>query len=1030
MQFLKQTTVNKHGHSAHLNQLPWYLLIGPSHAGKTTLLANSKVHYILQRQFPAQQTQPIAPSENCDWWVTRDANIIDVPGTYIYDKSNIYAVLWKCFLRLIKKQRGKNALSGIIIAMSLPELMKQGDSKKYLSQLRSLFLRMSEIHASFSQPLPCYLVVTKCDQLAGFSEFFAESSDDEISQAWGVTLPALRQGEKIYDLLAERFNTLIKKLNQQLLWRLHQERNPMARPYIKDFPLQVERLKEFTLDFIKKLSDANPSLQLQGIYLTSALQHTPEPEANIIEGQTNSRAIQIFKEPTATSRPYFIKQFILQGLVGAKDNYQPAKPSSAWKRRTAYAASVGIIGLAAVIFGKDFEQAIKQAYSIQNTLSDYQLAIQQSQDEDEHLAKTIALLNSLQQTANKHNFKLDVMHILTFYSNKSKQKSSVVYHHALQNILMPEIKTYLGEYLKNPVNKNTEYVYATLKAYLMLGDTAHFQPDFISNTLRVILPKSMNTADTAQLINHVGVALKANWNPVTLDNNLILETRRYLTALPSFQLGYVILKNINSNNIENEINLGTNNTVNSAFVSHQVLNQIPQMFTAKAFSNIISQETVMAAQESTSGNWIIGNELAVNNNPDVIANLLQQLRNTYVNNYIDAWESLLANIRLVKPDDLAQTDAMITSLISNDSPLLQLLQTLHDNTYFEPIASSSPKLQSLGLLVDKNNQSNNMLYQIFAGLQSLHQYLHAVLTAENERKAAFDVVAIRMQHAAGNPDVITQLRLIAEKSPEPIKSWLDKIANDAWRFLVQDATRYIDTSWQEQVGHTYQLEIANHYPFSPNATQEVELNKFTDFFGNPGTLLSFYNQYLLPFIDTSTPDWRWKNLDNQKLPFSDDTLHQLQYALRIHHMFFPNGDNKLHVQFALQPVSLSKYIKRVKLSINDKKIIDLHSGNHNTHLLAWPSKHETKMTSVQVTTLDQKVLSRDFPGDWGWFKLVNQSFISAISHKTTLINLSENNYPVKYLLFTQGQFNPFLSLNLQNFHLPQQLLLDTDKQHA
>ena len=465
MQFLKQTTVNKHGHSAHLNQLPWYLLIGPSHAGKTTLLANSKVHYILQRQFPAQQTQPIAPSENCDWWVTRDANIIDVPGTYIYDKSNIYAVLWKCFLRLIKKQRGKNALSGIIIAMSLPELMKQGDSKKYLSQLRSLFLRMSEIHASFSQPLPCYLVVTKCDQLAGFSEFFAESSDDEISQAWGVTLPALRQGEKIYDLLAERFNTLIKKLNQQLLWRLHQERNPMARPYIKDFPLQVERLKEFTLDFIKKLSDANPSLQLQGIYLTSALQHTPEPEANIIEGQTNSRAIQIFKEPTATSRPYFIKQFILQGLVGAKDNYQPAKPSSAWKRRTAYAASVGIIGLAAVIFGKDFEQAIKQAYSIQNTLSDYQLAIQQSQDEDEHLAKTIALLNSLQQTANKHNFKLDVMHILTFYSNKSKQKSSVVYHHALQNILMPEIKTYLGEYLKNPVNKNTEYVYATLKAY-------------------------------------------------------------------------------------------------------------------------------------------------------------------------------------------------------------------------------------------------------------------------------------------------------------------------------------------------------------------------------------------------------------------------------------------------------------------------------------------------------------------------------------------------------------------------------------
>lgn len=993
------------------------------------------MHYILQRQFT---TQNISSSENCDWWVTRDVTIVDVPGKYLLpsmtpndqtNKSSVPAGMWTSCLRLIRKYRGKHAFAGVMIALSLPEIMKQGDLKRYQAQLAHLFHRINEIQKLFPQPLPYYLVITKCDQLTGFNEFFAESNDDEIAQAWGLTVPHPKPGETLFDLVSERFNHLIRKLNQQLLWRLHQERNPQARPFIKDFPIQVEQLKELIFELLKKISSTNPSLHLQGIYLTSAAQTQPEDGAHTIEApQTSQRAIQLFKAPVSVSRAYFIKQFIMQGLSTHKESQTLVKKTSAWKRRTAYAASIGIIGLAAIILGKDFEQGVKQAYAIQNTLSDYQLAIQQSQDPDEHLSRTLTLLNALQQTANNPDFKLDILHILTYYSNKSKQKSNVVYHHALQNILVPELKNYLGEYLKNPVNKNSENVYAALKAYLMLGDTAHFQPDYIANTTRSILPKSMHDNETSQLMSHINTALTTTWNPLPLNTNLIQETRKYLISLPNFQLGYIILKNIDSNNMEYEVNLGTNHNTNAILISRQVLNRIPQMFTAKTFSTILSQETLTAVQESTMGNWILGTNLAANTNPDMASNLLQQLQTIYVNNYIDVWESLLANIHLSQPKSLSQIVSMTSTLTSNDSPLLQLLQTLHDNTYFEPITTSSPKLQNLGLLVDKNNSTNTMLYQIFSGLQSLHQYLHAVLIAENERKAAFDVVSTRMQHTS-DTDPITQLRIIAEKSPEPIKSWLDKIANEAWHYLLQDATRYIDMSWQDQVGHVYQIEIEGHYPFSQKASQEVALAKFTEFFGNPGILFGFYNHYLMPFIDTSTPDWRWKTIDNQKLPFTEEALTQLKYAFRIHHMFFPNDDNKLQVQFTLQPYSLSKYIKRVKLSINDKKIIDQRKGSRNTHVLAWPSKYETKLTSVEFTMLDQSVMNRDFPGDWGWFKLVNQSFISSVSHKAILINLSENAYPVKYLLSTDEVPNPFISLNLQHFHLPSQLL-ETEKRNA
>lgn len=1030
LQFLRKTTISRHGRSIHLYQLPWYLLIGPPNAGKTSLLANSKVHFILHRQFQPNQLQQLPTSDNCDWWVTRDVSIVDVPGSYLMPAPINPAsaavpsnpALWRYFLKLVKKKRGKAGINGVIIAMPLPEMMRHSDPKKYQAHLKSIFTRLSELQKQFPGPIPCYLTITKCDMLTGFGEFFAETTQDEIGQAWGVALNSPKPGEKLTDVFVDRFNTLIKKINQQLIWRLHQERNPMARPFIKDFPLQIERLKEFSLDFVKKLASHRFNLKLQGVYLTSALQPASEMDNNSVidSNESTSRELQLFKAPVSASRAFFIKQFLSHGLAANLEDHSQPTSYHPWRRRMAYAASITAISVAAVMFGKDFEQGVRQAYSIQNMLSDYHLAMQQTHDPDIQLQKTLLLLNSLQKTSKNPGYKLDILHLLTFYSHKSQQKSSEVYRHALQTILLPETRNYLGEYLKNPVNKNADNLYSALKAYLMLGDATHFQADFIVNTILSILPKSMALQETTALSSHLRLALSSSWTPMRLNTALVEDTRHYLSSLPSFQLGYIILKNFNNNNIEKEINLGTKSSASPTFSSQDILSQIPVMFTAPAFSNILNQEIITAAQEATAGNWVLGNEAGMNTTPELTTTLIEQLRTTYINNYIDIWESLLANIHLTKPSTLAETDQLTVSLMASNSPLLQLLRTLHENTYFEPITTSSPRLQSLGILVDKNNQSNNMLYQIFSGLQGLHQYLNTVLSAENQKKAAFAAVSTRMQ-ARETPDAITQLRLIADKSPEPVKIWLNHLTNDAWRYLLKDASRYIDTSWKKDVGQFYQTDIANRYPFSSQATSEVELTKFTEFFGKPGIVLNFYSHYLVPFIDTASPTWQWKSVDGMHLPLNNDTLKQIQTAMNIHRMFFPNGDNKLFVQFALQPYYFSKHYKQIQLSINDKLIVDKDAESPSPHLVTWPSNGDSRLTSLQLTIGDKIVSNRDFPGDWGWFKLVSQSFVSRMSKKSILINFSETNYPVKYLLFTEGKHNPFIATNLQQFMLPQEL---------
>ncbi len=1026
LQFLNKTVVSRQNKSINLNVLPWHLIIGPANSGKTTLLVNSGVNFILQRQFQNQDKLDLESSEHCDWWVTRDASLIDVPGKYFSanetsGRTQVYTLIWSFFLGLIKKQRGKNGVNGIIIVLPLPEIMKQGDTKAYQALLRDLFQRVREFQNLFPQTVPCQLVITKCDLLSGFTEFFSESSNEEISQAWGITLPAPKSGQKIYDLFTPRFNALIKKLNQQLIWRLHQERNPMMRPYIKDFPLQVERLKEFIIDFMKKFSSANINLSLQGIYLTSALQPTPEAEPTILDQpSSNSRAVQLFKEPSLATRAYFIKQLLTHGLSSQSTEQIPvATQVSHWKHYTAYATAIGISAIVAIMLGRDFQQGIQQAYSIQHNISDYQLTIAQIQDPDEHLLGTLKLLDSLQQSVKEAGFKLDLSYLMSFYSHKTQLKTNEVYHQALRAILIPEIKKYFEFFLQNPINKNADDIYAVLKSYLMMGDASHFDPIYVAKIMKQIQPKIVRESNL-DLMNHITLGLDSGWIPLALDTHVIQETRQFLLALPGLKLSYIILKNIDSNNIGStitqEITLGNP----SIFVNQQMVNPIPVMFTAKAFASIISQEATTAASEASAGNWVLGNDTTMIKNPEISSTLIEELRTTYINNYIDAWERLLTNIQLLQPHDLAQTDNMIIGLTSTDSPLLQLLQILHENTYFEPIATSSQKLQNLGLLLEKNAQSQNQLYAIFASLQALHQYLQPVLTAENERKAAFETVSGRLVNN-GKPDPLTQLRLVAEKSPEPIKNWLDKIANDSWFFLMQDSGRYIDTSWQTQVLPYYQTDIANRYPFATNTDQEVDIKKFVQFFGNPGVILNFYNHYLRQLVDTSTSEWHWKNVDNQPLIFSDDTLRQIQHAVRIHHSFFPNGDNKLYVQFALQQYKIAKKIKKISLRMNDKQFIDEPNDSKSSHVMAWPSNFNQKMTAIQLTLVDEQILTRRFSGDWGWFRLVNQSFENMISKKEMVLNLSLNEYPAKYLLFTEGQYNPFTSLNLRHFHFSQQL---------
>lgn len=997
----------------NITETPWLLFIGPKAAGKTTFLANANVNFILKKQFSSTERQQIKPSQHCDWWVSRNATLIDTPSHYLYDNIEI----WKFFLKLIKLRRGKNGLNGILIALPAYELMGKTGEQELNHFLRYLIQRMQIIKNSFNYDIPCQIIITKCDHIPGFKAFFAESSLEEIEQTFGIHLPE-DKNRSLMDVFHHQFNVLIKKINQQLLFRLHHERNPLLRPEIKDFPLQLENLKTFMSQFVKKLN-AHCPLVINSIYLTSARQ--TEKETLIIdEIDHQSRSLKLYSNPHAT-RPYFIKQLLENGLIYKNLGPPFAHSKNEWLNRGAYALSFALILTSCYFLGKDFEVGIKRTYALQKDLTDFHKKMASTLDPLDHLTKTIALLNVL-HPQDDHKAYSKLATVLFYYSNKANQKSETLYQNALTTILLPELTYFLEEYLTQPVNKEAEMIYTALTSYLMLADKEKLNPEQFVMNLKKIIPKTISEAETQALIGHLNFLFQKNWPALQLNKKRIDDARQFLNAQPKTQLGFIILKNTNNNDRLLKIELNNNET--EALKSHpsMMTYNIKAMFVAKNFMTIITNEVIYAAHAAWSGNWILGHSTIANGETSVFM-LAEELKKIYMEHYVSHWEKLLSDINFIKAQNLEQLDENLVKLLRHPSPLIVLLKTVHDNTYFEPISSRSAQLNAISLLATNQPDSHQQLLEIFRGLENVHLYLQPLLNAGNKSRTAFDMLAARMSHSRQS-DPLLQLRIIAEKNPEPIRSWLLHVSDFCINSLVKEAAQYIDTSWQTKVIHFYNKEIANRYPFAAANHPDVDIQKFISFFGSTGMLLTYINETLKPFIDMSGSEWRWKTINHTHFSFKEETLRQMQLAIKIHKSFFPKQDDHLAVQFTLQPYEIGKFIKNVTLNINNKSFIDDKDNLKQSHFVTWPTSAFLNTTKVTLTLNNNQIINQYYPGNWGWLKLINQSFESILSKKQMRLNLSMNENTVKYLFSTDAENQTFSSLDLKHFHLPQHLIVD------
>ncbi len=309
IQAIKSSKVGRSGKrgTAALYSMPWYMIIGPPGAGKTTALKHSGLVFPFQAQ-GGGGLRGVGGTRNCDWWFTNEAILLDTAGRYTTEQDDRDE--WLSFLAFLKKYRPDRPINGIIIAISINEILDAGE-QQIESTGKKLRARIDEVMSQLHMQVPVYLLFTKIDLIAGFVEFFGDMKKSDRSQPWGSTLkldlPKNEPG-KVFDA---EFDALVKGLHSRALRRMVMERSREARERIYQYPIEFAGLKR-TLSDLVAVTFAPNAFQgtptFRGFYFTSGTQEGKPMDRVLgrMSAAMGIRPAEAQQQTTVESKSYFL----------------------------------------------------------------------------------------------------------------------------------------------------------------------------------------------------------------------------------------------------------------------------------------------------------------------------------------------------------------------------------------------------------------------------------------------------------------------------------------------------------------------------------------------------------------------------------------------------------------------------------------------------------------------------------------------------------------------------------------------------
>ena len=1040
---LRKTGADKKLGRNYLYQLPWYLFVGAPGSGKTTALVHSGLKFPLADALGPGAIGGVGGTRNCDWWFSEEAVLLDTAGRYTTQDSHaqVDQAAWFGFLDLLKKHRGRRPINGVIVALSVADLLQQGVAARQ-AQAQAIRARIKELHERLGIRFPVYVVVTKCDLLAGFVEFFDLLGREERAQVWGVTFPLVQEvgstdAAVVDAALADfpaRFEALERQLQVRVLSRIQQERDLQRRALLYRFPQQFADIGEVLGDFLNDVFKSNrfeAQPLLRGVYFTSGTQEG-RPIDRVMASLAGAFGLDrnVLPNHAASGRSYFLTT-LLRHVVFKEAELAGSNRQLERRRQRLQWLGYGAIGVLLLLTTAGLVTSYlrnQQTVALSAVRLEQLRQLAAGTPGQVGWVALLPMLNAARDLPGgfaQRNADIALLERFGLYQgDKLGAGAQATYQRLLRDTLMPRIVARMEEVLRRGDANNQEYLYEALRVYLMLGDRRYFDAASVQVWLDIDRRRSLAQAsdvERQQLSDHTA-ALFGDANdsatPPVLDAGLIAQSRLTLAMMPLPQRIFNRLKRqlVLARLPEISVNGAVGRDASQLLMrqSGEPLTRGVNGLYSVAGYRQFQQQIGQAIGDIAKDSWVLDRQEAAAAT-EANAALQVGVWQLYHADYIKQWDGLLADVKMLPFSGLDQAARITNALSAADSPLRAFLKAAARETTLDGVTSAKSAAQALDAAV--KGQLDAARKKLEAALGSgagsdadgpvaadakaanpvdLHfDALHKLVGAPGSTTPApLDAVLALLKDAAqyfdaadsarrgGTPppagDVLSRIKREADGKPAPLGALLQDVDNAGAGLLLGSERARLNALWTATAARFCQDAIAGRYPLNRTASKEVTADDFGKFFGASGLMDDFFTKNLAAYVDMGGGQWHWRNAGAAPLGISQEVLNQFQRAARLRDTLFAAGGRQPSLRFDLLPLAADAALTKVHLEIDGQPV------DYVANSTARPASVTTVLLpsgkgggQVRLDALPALRAELATDGPWAWFRMLDKGVLEA-----------------------------------------------------
>ncbi|SFJ82182.1 type VI secretion system membrane subunit TssM [Jannaschia pohangensis] len=703
-------TLKQAGGATYLYDLPWYVIIGPPGAGKTTALANAGI------EFPGSKPDAVegfGGTRNCDWWFAEEAVLIDTAGRYTTQDSGAEAdaASWTAFLDLLKKGRPNQPINGVILSFSVEDMMNASETE-IAAHAATVRARLAEIHDRLKIDFPVYVLFTKADLIAGFREYFASFSASRRRSVWGATFQTRDRNAETWSEVGAHFDELVTRLSDETIDRMSEEPDGVSRIAIFGLPGQMALMRENVTDFLRRVFEPTrykTNAILRGFYFTSGTQEgTPIDQVLGAMSRGEGGDARAFQPSffSGQGKSYFLHDLLTKVIFAERDwvsHDAKAVRRAAILRGLGLGLTGAVTAAAMVALGVSFWRNATLVNQVEADAVSYfgvaQPRLQEAVVTDPDPNPIIGPLNRLRDvTAGYADPREQELWEGIGLGQRTRLNAATkqAYSDGLERMLRPRAILQAETDLEAAIlARDVPRIYRLLKVYLLLGGKQEGASDdvaiqsYLGEVWRQTFSDIGQIDEREALEGHLAAMLELDDDrqiSIGIDSELVAEAREDITDLPLAEQAYAAIRDraINAGlldfDLSDRLGPATARVFEVADGDIETV-EIQGLYTFEGYWGFFLEELTNARQRLEDDKWVLGSAAERVDYDGQLAGLEGQLHQLYRRDFVQVWNDMLDSLTLAPMAlDAPGFDALGSAASTTSSPILMLAQAVEEQT--------------------------------------------------------------------------------------------------------------------------------------------------------------------------------------------------------------------------------------------------------------------------------------------------------------------------------------------------------------